>query len=181
MKASKINKKALFIALTAVLLLVTVGTTVAFLITKSDTVSNEFTPTKVTCKVEETFDGNVKQDVCVRNTGDIDAFIRAGVIFNWVNDTDGKVHPTTPKENTDYTIVWGQTGWQKGADGFMYHLTSVAPGTITADLIESVTPINTPDGYSLQVQILATAIQSAPETAAEDAWDVIVTHGNIIP
>lgn len=182
MKRYKHEKKsAIFIALTAFLLLATIGTTVALLITKSETISNEFTPTIVSCKVEESFDGTVKRDVCVRNTGNINAFIRATLTVNWVNDETQKIHPTAPVAQSDYEIIWGQNGWIKGADGFYYYQNAVSPNAITSDLIESITPKNTPDGYSLQVRIIASAIQSAPETVAEDNWGVIVAEQTLIP
>ena len=58
------------------LLLATVGGVYAFLFAETDPLTNRFDPVVVTCAVEEQFDGNVKRDVCIRNTGDIDAFIK---------------------------------------------------------------------------------------------------------
>lgn len=71
------SRKALF-ALVSVLVLIfaAVGVTVAYLQTQTEPLENQFTPAKVSCKVEETFDGNVKSNVTIRNTGDTDAFIR---------------------------------------------------------------------------------------------------------
>ena len=70
--------------------------------------------------MEETFESGVKSDVTIRNTGNIDAYIRAAVIINFVSD-DGKVLAAAPQEGTDYVIVWSSHGWVKGSDGYWYH------------------------------------------------------------
>lgn len=153
------------------LLLATVGGVYAFLFAETDPLTNRFDPVVVTCAVEEQFDGNVKRDVCIRNTGDIDAFIRAAVIINWVG-ADGKVLSKAPVAGTDYNVTWSEDGWVQSSDGFWYYRTAVASGDATAMLIQQIAPTNAPEGYSLQVQILATAIQADPPEAVENAWGV---------
>ena len=148
--------------------------TYAYLQSQTPTITNEFEPVKVTCEVEETFDGDVKKDVCIRNTGDVPAFIRAVVICNWVDD-QGNVLSTAPVEGVDYTVQWGDLYWKKGTDGFWYHTKSVAPDATTTTLIQTLTSGTAPAGYHLQAQILATAIQSDPADAAESAWHVDVS------
>lgn len=160
--------------LVPVLLAFAVGGVYAYITAKTDEVTNRFEPVEVTCRVEESFDGNVKQDVRIRNTGDIHAFIRATVVAVWV-DADGKVLAETPVEGTDYTVRWGDGQWTRGSDGFWYHGAAVPPNATTGYLIESLNPVAVPEGYRLQVQIFATAIQSDPAEAAETAWGVNVS------
>ena len=76
---------------------------------------------------------------------------------------------------------WGAGGWQRGADGYWYHTASVAPGKSTSPLIEKAMAVSAPDGYHLNVQIFATAFQALPAKAVEEAWNVTVENGNLMP
>lgn len=159
---------ALAIALGAV-----VGSTVAYLFTNTDAMTNTFSPAHVTCEVAEDFNGSVKSNVKIRNTGDIDAFIRATVVVTW-QDSAGNVHPTAPVAGTDYTVSFPQnTGWVKNGN-YYYYTSAVAPNKLTGVLFTDCKPVEgkAPAGYHLSVEILASAIQSVPENVAEDVWGV---------
>ena len=182
--AAKMHKKNRNIVLIVTLCLCIVGCAVdsvyAYLKANTDTLTNEFAPAKVSCLVEETFLDGIKSDVKVRNTGNIDAYIRVAVVATF-ETADGKVLAAAPKENVDYAVTWGASGWTKGADGYWYYTGAVAPDALTEPLIETASAISVPDGYQLNIQIVAAAIQSAPETVAETAWDVTVTDGKLLP
>lgn len=162
------NKKRKMLLLSMLIILVMgVGATVAFLHTSTSDVENTFDPTQVSCDVNETFDNKVKTNVSVTNTSDIPAFIRAEVVVTW-QDSEGNVYAEAPVEGTDYTMSYGGTegtltnsGWVEGADGFYYHTNPVAVGEDTAIFIAKCEPVdaNTPEGYSLHVEVLASAIQ----------------------
>lgn len=182
------SRKALF-ALVSVLVLIfaAVGVTVAYLQTQTDPLENEFTPAKVSCEVAETFDGNVKSDVSIRNTGDTDAFIRVSVVANWVK-TDSKnnvtsVYAQQPVAGTDYTLTLADNfnaNWLKDSNGFYYYKNAVKPNEATDTLIKECTLIGeAPAGYTLAVEIVASAIQASPETVAEEHWKVAVENNAI--
>ena len=80
------KKMWLIIASCVCVLAVSAGITAAYFISTTETLVNEFDPSKVTCEVVETFDGNVKKDVAIRNTGNVNAYIRASVLINWVDE-----------------------------------------------------------------------------------------------
>ena len=174
------GKALVAVAACLCILACSVGSVWAYLTDRTEPVPNEFTPARVTCAVEETFTGTVKSDVKVRNTGNVDAYIRATAIATFVAE-DGKVLATAPVEGVDYTIKWAQTGWAKGSDGFWYHAAPVAPNQLTANLIESATAITAPEGFRLNVQIIATAIQSDPVAAVTEAWGIAPTDGQLFP
>lgn len=164
----------LLIALVAVLGAV-VGSTIAYLFTHTDAITNTFTAASVTTKIEEDLNDGVKNNVTVRNTGDIEAYIRAAVVVTWQDD-DGYIHPTTPVKDTDYTVTYPtDTGWKKYGD-YYYYTSPVAPGGFTGILLTECTPSEgkTPVGYHLVVEVLASAIQSQPKDAVEGAWNVTV-------
>ena len=174
MNGRRVMKAKKPVARVALLLLLccTVAGTLAYLVTSTDPVTNTFTPAHVSTAVDETFENGVKSDVKIKNTGDIPAYIRAAVIINWA-DGDGNVS-ATPVKTTDYTIKWTKEGWVEHG-GYYYYTAPVAVGALTGqlftgcELAKGVTP---PEGYSLQVTILADGIQSEPADAVIQAWGV---------
>ena len=174
MNGKRVMKTKQPVALVALLVLLccTVVGTLAYLVTSTDPVTNTFTPASVSTAVDETFKNGVKSDVKIQNTGNIDAYIRAAVIINWA-DGDGNVS-ATPVKTTDYTIKWTKEGWVEHG-GYYYYTAPVAVGALTGqlftgcELAKGVTP---PEGYSLQVTILADGIQSEPADAVIQAWGV---------
>jgi len=177
----KKNRKIFCIAAVCLCVIAcTVGDVYAYLMDKTDPLSNEFVPAKVSCDVEENFLDGVKSSVKVRNTGNIDAYIRTAVVATFVSE-DGKVHSSAPVENVNYSITWGTDGWVKGTDDFWYHTKPVAPEETTTSLIETAHGVSAPEGYRLHIQILATAIQSVPDDVVQEAWGVTINNGDLIP
>lgn len=159
------------------LVLAVAGGTLAWLTANSGPVTNTFTPAQVTCTVEETFGGTTKSDVKIKNTSNIDAYIRAYVVVTWKN-ADGNVYGK-PVKDTDYTMP-DNTKWFKSGD-YYYYPDAVPSGASTGMLIKECKLIGTPpaDGYSLSVEIIAEAIQSQPDSAVQQAWGVTIANGNV--
>lgn len=178
-KRQRNMKAVVLVAACLTLLLCSVGGVWAYLLSKTGTVTNTFVPAEVTCAVEETFQDGVKSDVKIRNTGNIDAYIRAMVVVTFVSE-EGKVLAVSPKEGVDYTVTWSNGGWKQGADGFWYYADPVSPDQLTANLIETASAQSAPTGYRLNIQIIATAIQSDPADAVQNAWGVTPTNGKLI-
>lgn len=165
---------------------VAVGGTVAFLSTRTDSKENTFTPSEVTCEVTETFNNNVKSQVAVKNTGDTTAFIRAAINVTWMSNQDAAnqtVSAKVPLKDRDYSITFAKnTNWIQGADGYYYYQLPVDPQGSTGELIKECKLLNNasvPDGYHLSVEIVASAIQSAPYSVVQSMWHVTVEDGKI--
>ena len=184
------NRKGIT-TLTALVLIFccTVGGTLAWLVTKTDAVTNTFQPTAVSCEVEEKFDGTTKSDVCIKipekdkGIATTQAYVRATYVVNWAKDgSDNTVYAVAPVLGTDYTLTPGSSAWieskeDDGGDGYYYYSEPVAPGRKTEVLFKEFAlkqNANVPNGYHLQVTILAEGIQSVPERAVESAWPVTV-------
>lgn len=168
------SKPSLLLITLIVLMGVLVGLTVAYLVANTDPIANSFVPAKITTEITEDFDNNVKNNVQVKNTGEVDAFIRVAVVVTWQNEA-GEVYSIAPVEGTDYTVTYPTTtGWVKHTDGFYYYTRVVKPTESTDTLLTDCKPVEgkAPEGYTLHVEILATAIQSEPITAVKDAWKV---------
>lgn len=162
------------------LVLAVAGGTLAWLTANSGPVTNTFTPAQVSCEVDETFQNNVKSAVSIKNTSNIDAYIRAYVVVTW-KDAQGNVYGK-PVKDTDYTIEYATgTGWEKGSDGYYYFTKPVGVDKTTSELIKTCAPVadKAPAGYDLSVEIIAEAIQSQPETAVGEAWGVKIAPGSV--
>lgn len=185
-KHSRIRMNKLAILFIAVVMLIgaVVGSTVAFLVTKTAPVENKFTYASVSCTVSESFNGTTKEKVQIQNTGTTDAYIRATYVVNWLNK-DGSIAPvpqgTIPNGYTLSISENPDNAWTKGTDGYFYYLTPVAPGGLTDGSLVNCTvtyPQGVEPGYILSVEILATAVQSTPAKAVQEAWGVTPVSGN---
>jgi hypothetical protein len=190
-----INKKSIIIASVMLLLLATVGTTLAYIFTETKPVENTFNPSKVSCAVvEKGYEpvsgeiqniSDIKSNVQIKNTGDTDAYIRVAVVVNWASADGSCVWAQKPADD-DYTITYNlSNGWFNGGDGFYYYSKAVSPGESTSVLIDEAKQLlAAPKGtdgtqYYLSIEIVASAIQSTPETVVENHWGVTVENGVI--
>lgn len=175
MKTKRWNKKQLCLLLSLLLILtVTAGGTLAYIVTNTGNVTNTFTPAEVTCAVQETFENNVKNDVCIQNTGNADAYIRVAVLMTW-QDESGNVAPT-PVSTSDYDISYNTDSYWVESGDYWYYTKPVAPEESTDALIDSCMPKKNLDGYTLHVEIVADAVQSQPADAVKTAWGVTISE-----
>lgn len=179
------NRQFVLLVSIITLLVGIVGSSLAYLVTKTDPVQNTFQPSRVTCRIDEDFDGAAKSNVKVTNTGDTDAYIRAYIVVTWTDD-DGNIVAQKPVAGEDYSLVIPtNTGWSKGSDGFYYYGSAVAPNGQTGTLIESCSPMGeNAQKYKLTVDIIADAVQSKGDSAdgkpVEIAWGVTVNPDGTI-
>ena len=164
---------------TVMLFALAVGGTIAWLIDKDSPLVNTFDPSKVTCEVQEKFDGKVKSDVNVKNTGDIYAFIRVKLVTYRTNDAGQHIGGTA--EIPDFTP--GE-GWVKYGD-YYYYTQPVAPNAKPAtNLISSITLTDSytdADGGMQAIDVMAEAIQSVPADAVRQAWGVSIAPNSVTP
>lgn len=173
-------KSRMMMILSIVLLLgVAIGGTIAWLSTRTDAITNTFTPAQVTCEVEENFDKTTgeKSSVNVKNTSNIDAYIRVKLVTYRTNDAGQHIGGTaeipafTPGEN-----------WVEH-DGYYYYTLPVAPDEKpAANLAGSMTLTGSyedADGGKQAIDVMAEAIQSMPEKAVGEAWGVRISQGSV--
>lgn len=161
------RKRGLLLAAVAAVAAAVVGGTLAFLLLRTDPVANTFEPGVVDCAVEETFNGVKKENIKVKNTGNVPVYIRVKLLPYWYDQTEDKV---VAKSAWVPSFTPGD-GWILGADGFYYYTRPVAAGDYTAVLIPSLTLEQ--DGVTLArqvLEILASCVQAEPDTAVEEAW-----------
>ena len=166
---------------TVMLFALAVGGTIAWLTDKDRPLVNTFDPSKVTCEVQEKFDGKVKSDVNVKNTGDIDAFIRVKLVTYRTNDAGQHIGGTAALPQFTLGANWVEY------NGYYYYTLPVAPGDKPATkLTDSMTlteNYDDADGGHQSIDVMAEAIQSVPEAAVKAAWGTgfsIGTDGRLI-
>ena len=166
--------------LSIVLLLgVAIGGTIAWLSTKTTPVTNTFTPAKVACEVEEKFDPDTgkKTNVNVKNTGNIDVYIRVKLVTYRTNDAGQHIGGTAELPTFELGANWVKY------DKYYYYTLPVAPGkepaANLADKMTLTASYDDADGGKQALDVMAEAIQSAPEKAVGEAWGVTITQNSV--
>ncbi len=175
------NGKKMFLVLVSMTILLTAGVagTLAYLFDVSETVENTMIPGSVPPTVVEVIDGNVKEEVSIENSGNVDAYIRASIIVTWMND-ERNLYGKAPVLDTDYEMkVPASNSWKMGKDGYYYYTEIVEPETTTKPLIENASVITgtAPEGYELSMEIVAQTIQ-AGGTDDNDVEPVVLAWGS---
>ena len=164
------KSSALIIAL-ALILVLAVGGTVAYIFTQTDPVINTFTPTEAKITVDEKTNNNQKTEIIVKNnsTG-VPVYIRVALVANMI-DKDENV--TGAASVPTFTLG---DNWIVGNDGYYYYTEPIPVGGSTGNLLQSPMTLD----ENMQVVVLADAIQAMPQKAVIDAWGVTVdSNGSI--
>ena len=173
------NRAAVLLIAIMLLISTAVGSTAAFLITKTDPVKNTFEYASVSCEVTKNPETGYVQ---VKNTGTIQVYIRAVYVVNWL-DSGNNIAASVPADYS-YTVTENPNGnWIKGSDGFFYYPVPVAPGALTEGSLLTCTASYPADSaepqYTLSAEVLAGSIQSVPEKAVQEAWGVTISNGRL--
>lgn len=165
------RKTALILSLCLIFALA-VGTTVALLVAHTNAVTNTFTAAKSKITIEEKTDNGIKSEIYVKNEGTATSYVRVKLVMNWV-DKSGNVSA----EPVNITVRYDTTNWFE-QDGIYYYKTPVGPNMTTDNLLQKDKHITEPtegkpEGYHLEVTVLAESIQAAPSTAVEGAWTAV--------
>lgn len=162
--AARVYRTAVLLIAVLLLISTAVGSTAAFLVTKTGPVVEDFAYAQVSCQVTDT--------LAVQNTGTAQAYIRASYAVNW-RDGEGKIAAAVPEGYSCDLVKDPQ--WEKGEDGYFYYPDPVDPGDEAPSLLTCSVSYPEDPGYTLSVEVVAEAIQSNPAEAAEEAWGVRVS------
>lgn len=167
-KAHHTGRLTAMVIATALLLALAISGTVAWLTTKDKPITNTFNPSKVACEVTESFNGTVKSSVNVKNTGDIDAYIRVKLVTYRTNEQGQHIGGTA--ELPSFTLG---ANWVKYGDYYYYTLPVAEGQKPAANLTDTMTltaEYTDADGGKQAIDVMAEAIQSVPEAAVKAAW-----------
>lgn len=164
------GRKAALILSLCLIFALAVDTTVALLKANTAPVTNTFTAAKSDIKINENVENGKKSSIQVENIGTATSYVRVKLVMNWVSDDDSKTISATPVPaptitNSDWFVK----------DGIYYYKMPVALNDQTSNLLDGnpiEQPEGAPEGYHLEVTVLAESIQAAPSKAVTDSWHV---------
>ena len=170
-RAGRTAKSSALIIALALILVLAVGGTVAYIFTQTDPVINTFTPTEAKITVDEKTNNNQKTEIIVKNnsTG-VPVYIRVALVANMI-DEDKNV--TGAADVPTFTLG---DNWLVGNDGYYYYTEPVPVGESTGNLLKAPMELS----ENMQVVVLADAIQAEPTTAVTQAWGVTVDSNGVI-
>lgn len=170
------GRKAALILSLCLIFALAVGTTVALLVAHTNAVTNTFTAAESKITIDENVENGEKSSIQVKNIGTATSYVRVKLVCNWV-DKDKNVSATPAPApvitNSDWFVK----------DGIYYYKMPVAPNDQTSNLLNGnpiEQPEGAPEGYHLEVTVLAESIQAAPDTAVKDAWKVVEVDSGVL-
>ncbi len=144
--------------------------------------TNVVTVGKTDVTVTENFDGSIKTDVAVVNSGNIPVYIRVAVTYAWQN-ASGEIILGVPQKTTDYTVTFaalGEAGEWFELDGYYYYKHPVAEGASTGNLIEECRQVGHLGERHLVMDIVSQSIQADPVEAVTTSWNgIAVVNGEL--
>lgn len=169
------GRKAALILSLCLIFALAVGTTFALLKAHTDPVTNTFKAATSDITIEEDVKNGIKSEIYVKNEGTATSYVRVKLVMNWVSDD--KTNQTISSEPVNIHVEYDTDKWFEQG-GIYYYKTPVAPGNTTDNLLQKDKPIteptDKPEGYHLEVTVLAESIQAAPSSAVTTAWGVKV-------
>lgn len=176
-KKRNLNKLQLLILSLLVVMTVTVGGTVAYLTTMTEPVTNTFTPSTVTGEVTEDFDGEVKKNIQVKNTGDIAVYVRVKLVTYRVNEKNEHIGGAAVIPEFKLGGNWVEH------NGYYYYTVPVEPKYSSASLTDengiTLQKYDDADGGKQVIEVMSEVIQSEPAEAVGEAWGVTISAGSV--
>ena len=163
------------ILILSIILLLLCGTAFALMYRQTQPLNNQLEAAFVACDVEENFNGETKTRIAIKNTGNIDAYLRVRLVSYWV-DSDGNI-TSKPSRMPRVSVT---SGWVTGTGNTYYYSQPVAPGDITTNLLDADITLKEEDGYLQVIEVFADAIQSKPAEAVTTSWGVTLDGDKII-
>lgn len=132
--------------------LVTVGATLALMVSQSNSVTNSFTAAEIDTEIKEELGSDMTKQVSITNHGRSDAYVRARIMVSGVNpdnvlivnsesqaDAPDKVYLVMDADNTQQPWKWEKDGDAATySDDFYYYLDVLKKGKSTNKLLEKV-------------------------------------------
>ena len=163
----------------ALILMCSIGGTLAYIVTSTDSITNTFVSTKVEEEITEIFDNNIKSSIIVENTGETEVYIRVKLVsYRVKEDADGTITRIGGSADIDHFDL-GSDWFEE--NGCYYYKKPVPVEGATTDLIDTTSDTGIvlkeytdKDGGKQVVEVLAEAIQSKPADAVQSVWPVTV-------
>ena len=167
---SSTGKRAIALLISTVLLVIcTVGTSLAILVANTGSIMNIFSPPVVRISLRDHDE--------VTNVGTVPVYVRALAVVNWIpTDEEHAILAEKPVVGEDLEITFIKEGWFSAPDGFFYYEKVLEPGDHVPLILEAE-QITEKLGYEIKLTLLSSSIQ-ASENAVSAAWHYVQVNEN---
>ena len=158
------------------------GAAFAMMIARSQKEDNNFTPAVVNCEIKETFTNNEKTSIEVKNTGNINAYIRVCFVTYWENKDENGNAVIVSEPSKDVTKLPCGNNWIAGSNNIYYYTEAIAPGAEIEFLKNGEKIILEVDANENRqvLEVFAEANQSLPAEAVTESWGVTLDENGLI-
>lgn len=122
-------------------------------------------------EVEDSVNATVKQNLAITNNGNVECYVRAAIVGNWMTAAGSLYGPWSSTSGTFTNLA--PEGWVAGSDGYYYLKDSLEAGaTASPKLFEKYTAPSSPaSGVYLNMFIVVQAVKvDTNKAAAKAAW-----------
>ena len=144
---------------------------IAYYVRSTGDVTNTFSPAVAIDPTIAEGNSNIKINVGETN---YPVYVRAAIVITWLDEDGNTIFGYNGIYDLELNLT--QNGWVKHGD-YYYFKTPVKSGGQTDVLINTCTPTENPDEYTLNVDVIAQTIQAVGNTDAngeipayQDAW-----------
>ena len=172
-RASAPRRGLVLAAALALTLIFSAGGTLAWLAAGTEDTVNTFSPAQMEIQVKEEFDGEIKKNVRVENKSETAVYIRVSLVPTWVNAAGEPVAESASLSDLTFSTQLPESGWFSGNDGYYYCKSPVSAfdGVTPVLFTSAVVKDNAaPAGCTMDLQVLAQAVQATPRDAVIAAW-----------
>lgn len=183
----KKNKKQMGILMIFFILVTSIS--LAYMFRKTNSITNLLKPAVVSCEVYEMVNDSdteqpssqikvtTKNSITVKNTGNIEAYIRVKLVTYWVNEKGQVIGKSSPK----LTVEFNQNDWvYYPQQEIYYYKYPVSPTQSTSNLLSNSIPLNPSITEYQVIDVFAEAIQSQPSNAVINSWQVKINESQSI-
>ena len=153
-----------FLISTVLLIICTIGTSLAILVANTGSIENIFSPPVVRISLKD-YDE-------VTNVGTVPVYVRSLAVVNWIpTGEEHSILAEKPIVGEDLTITFITDGWFLASDGFYYYKKPLGPNEHIALIAEAIQTTEKL-GYEMKLTLLSSSIQ-ASDDAINAAWPAV--------
>lgn len=167
MNKRKLIKSVVMLASSTLIISITVGGTLSYIVASDGPVSKVFAPSEIETVIDYSLsesDGSY----FLTSSSNVDIFARISFDAAWIT-ADGNVYAEQSVTPNDYAVVVDPDCWTQAGD-YYYCTIAIKPGESTSD-ISIVQYADSPEGCVLNIEVTAEVIQAADDSITNSEWE----------
>lgn len=182
-------KTRLLVSVLALVCILAVGGTMAYLFATSDPVTNNFSAAQLDTGINDTVT-EAGKTVSITNKGDSPAWVRARLLVSGIDPknveivntapsdpVDGKLYLVMPNTSKDeWDITPGETAYSAlmgaNGEGWIYYTTQLASDASTEELLEGVVFGAEVDPNTITITVTHESVLALGDAAGDKPWEI---------